>query len=410
MDFILWSVLLGALGHFCMDLFWKQHLSGIMAKWQFPMFYQVRQLLRRYEHTFWSKLLWWHCCWNHFCLIIQIHLKYNPVRWTALVKMTNFHLMIKTRLWKRLGTRWSGIQSTLSHGLELYLRNIKIYELWHILNMMNFSLSMNNYMKEQLHEDYTEGLSKLECSAAFAQLVKMNDIWKRDITGSSRTSGFWLQYCDFVKIQKQFIPAEWIGNWKLHLSLIGNIINLFAATGHVHYAKSARVYLQEMCELPVKFPLVYEQFSKKGLHSVPCSNTYWVELSLDLVIEQAQMQPIKTRGGLTRGRNITHPVWTIYVNSMHQCSMTHQAMGSLSQIRHDNEKTHVEVRTGWQIRPGNVDNMVLAEKSLWSSWWIIEKLMNRSYNSFWMWCQVWQCWSSRLSHKENSQIQTFKTL
>ena len=49
---------------------------------------------------------------------------------------------------------------------------------------------------------------------------------------------------------------------------------------------------------------------------------------------------------------------------MHQCSMTHQAMGSLSQIRHDNEKTHVEVITSRQIRPGNVDNMVLAEKSL----------------------------------------------
>ena len=119
-----------------------------------------------------------------------------------------------------------------------------------------------------------------------------------------------------------------------------------------------------MCELPVKFPLVYEQFSKKGLHSVPCSNTYWVELSLDLVIEQAQMQPIKTRGGLTRGKKY-HPSCVNNLCKQHASVLyDSQAMGSLSQIRHDNEKTHVEVITSRQIRPGNVDNMVLAEKSL----------------------------------------------
>ena len=101
-----------------------------------------------------------------------------------------------------------------------------------------------------------------------------------------------------------------------------------------------------MCELPVKFPLVYEQFSKKGLHSVPCSNTYWVELSLDLVIEQAQMQPIKTRGGLTRGKKY-HPSCVNNLCKQHASVLyDSQAMGSLSQIRHDNEKTHVEVRTG----------------------------------------------------------------
>ena len=40
------------------------------------------------------------------------------------------------------------------------------------------------FLDEQLYEDYTEDLSKLECSAAFAQLVKMIHILKRKIIGS----------------------------------------------------------------------------------------------------------------------------------------------------------------------------------------------------------------------------------
>ena len=71
------------------------------------------------------------------------------------------------------------------------------------------------------------------------------------------------------------------------------MINPFTATGHVHYAKTARLYLQDMCELPEKFPQVYEQFSKKGLYSVHRSDRYWAGLSSYLLIEQVPMGSIK---------------------------------------------------------------------------------------------------------------------
>ena len=35
---------------------------------------------------------------------------------------------------------------------------------------------------------------------------------------------------------------------------------------------------------------------------------------------------------------------------MHQCSMIHQAMASLTQIRHDSGETHIEVTISQQIR------------------------------------------------------------
>ena len=40
--------------------------------------------------------------------------------------------------------------------------------------------------------------------------------------------------------------------------------------------------------------------------------------------------------------------------------------------------------------------MVPAEKSVWSSQWIIEKLINRPCGSFWIWNKLWRCWSSRI--------------
>ena len=151
----------------------------------------------------------------------------------------------------------------------------------------------------------------MECSTAFTQLIKMTDVLQREITGSSRTSRLWLQYRNYVNILKQFIWTEQTGNWNMSRSSIGNMINLFAATGHVRYAKSTRLYLQEMWELPEKLSLVFEQFSKNGPHSVRPSNRYWAGLSSDLVIEQVLMRSIKIRGGLTWGRVITVSVRTI---------------------------------------------------------------------------------------------------
>ena len=60
-----------------------------------------------------------------------------------------------------------------------------------------WALTLSEYdelqsLNEQLHEDYTAGLSKLECSAAFAQLIKMIDVLKREVTGLLRTSRCWL--------------------------------------------------------------------------------------------------------------------------------------------------------------------------------------------------------------------------
>ena len=64
----------------------------------------------------------------------------------------------------------------------------------------------------------------------------------------------------YVYIVKAFMFAERTSNGELHLEALSEMLNLFAATGHISYAKSARLYLQEMRKLPETHPWLYAQF------------------------------------------------------------------------------------------------------------------------------------------------------
>ena len=85
--------------------------------------------------------------------------------------------------------------------------------------------------------------------------------------------------------------------WDGHLNAVTALLNLFEATGHIHYAKSARLYVREMRKLPSTHPWLHQKFVE-GYHTVRRSELLWA----DIVIEQVLMRFLKSRGGLTRGR------------------------------------------------------------------------------------------------------------
>ena len=65
----------------------------------------------------------------------------------------------------------------------------------------------------------------------------------------SRTAKLWFHYLHYIQVLKRFIIAERTSNWSLHLQPTADILNLFAASGHLNYAKSARLYVQQMMSL-----------------------------------------------------------------------------------------------------------------------------------------------------------------
>ena len=64
------------------------------------------------------------------------------------------------------------------------------------------------------------------------------------------------------------VPAERTGNRNLHIIAIEQMLTLFAATGHLNYAKSSRLYLRLMQELPTDYPWLYHCFTEQRFHTV----------------------------------------------------------------------------------------------------------------------------------------------
>ena len=140
----------------------------------------------------------------------------------------------------------------------------------------------------------------------------------------------------------QFLAAELTCNWKLHLASVVEMLNLFAATGHNNYARSARLYVQTMLQLEETHPTVHEMFDRHGLHSVRRTDKYWCGVSSDQTIEQTMMLSVKGRGGLTRGRAMTETVRSLWINTAHHMADIDMAMSSFLGTN-SSDSEHVEV-------------------------------------------------------------------
>ena len=176
-----------------------------------------------------------------------------------------------------------------------------------------------------------------------------------------RTAKLWLMYKDYVEVVKLFIHAERLGYWSLHLFVVEKMANLLAATGHIHYAKSIRLYLQQMHDLPNDFPWLYKCFTENGYHTIRRSDRRWAGLWTDLVIEQVMMRSIHSLGGLTRGRGMTEGVRHMWVHSMHRCASVHNAMTKLTKLQLTSSEQHVELGNARCER----DNNDLAKIAEW---------------------------------------------
>ena len=74
------------------------------------------------------------------------------------------------------------------------------------------------------------------------------------------------------------------GMWDGHMNAITALLNLFAATCHIHYAKSDQLYFQEMSKRPSTYPWLHQNFVEE-YHTVRRTEREWAGLWTDIVIE-----------------------------------------------------------------------------------------------------------------------------
>ena len=108
-------------------------------------------------------------------------------------------------------------------------------------------IDLQKYYEKALSSDLdTEKLIALNSDTTFNQIRNKLEITKNQLKEQSRMARLWIQYMDYIDIVKNFRYAERTSNWELHLSSLTKMLNLFAATGHINYAKFGRLYPQNM--------------------------------------------------------------------------------------------------------------------------------------------------------------------
>src|SRR6478609_9579178 len=102
-----------------------------------------------------------------------------------------------------------------------------------------------------------------------------------------------------------FLYAERTGDWVMHMECIRRMIPYFHAAGHMAYAKSARLYLQDMKSIQsTMHEDEYKKFTKNGYFTVRRTDQFWGGNFTDQTIEQDLMRLFKSLGGMTSGRGI----------------------------------------------------------------------------------------------------------
>ena len=206
----------------------------------------------------------------------------------------------------------------MKQSLHCCSRNSDLQEAFILYEkLMNNLLSVHQVCQTEVIQKLKESLKSKVCSLQ-----------------SSRTASLWLQYMDMIDILRNFIRAQHIGNWELHLLSLSDMLPYLAASGHNHYTKCVWIYLQQMSKLEDDHPTVYRHFIQ-GLHVVKRSNRLWAGLPTSLVIVQALMRTLKMTGGLTSGRSMTEQQHLTWVMAMPACAEVNKIMQDVTRINYN---------------------------------------------------------------------------
>ena len=103
-----------------------------------------------------------------------------------------------------------------------------------------------------------------------------------------------------------FIHTKRTVNWWLHVHSVKQMLPYFHAAGHLAYAKSAHLYIQQMMELQHIMPWKeYKQFTQEGYFAIQHSDKFCGGVFSDQTIEQFLLRLLKTSCGTTHGSGMT---------------------------------------------------------------------------------------------------------
>jgi len=162
--------------------------------------------------------------------------------------------------------------------------------------------------------------SNVENEESVEQLGHITDELMVQAATQGRTGMLWIEYLKQVSVIRRFIRAERTGDWDLHLHAVCEMIPLFHAAGHLAYAKSAHLYLDQMKDLEsVMSAEQFRNYTERGFFTIRRTEKFWSGNFSDQTIEQNLMRLLKTTRGVARGRGITDSTIAKWVHAMPRC-------------------------------------------------------------------------------------------
>ena len=296
----------------------------------------------------------------------------NPVA-SVIVRVGGFHLLmsfmnaiVTIMSGSGIEALWEIIYSsnTIVHMMSghAYTRGLRA----HFLTQLAIAVICFEKMKltEETIREVTESYDALLCDkkkiAYIAELKHLSDLVAStdaelaSLAADSRTVMLWVQYNRQVDTTRLFIRAGRCGDWKLHLYAVQQMLPYLHAAGQLHYAKNARMYMQEISNLEKKLtPSQYHRFVVDGCFTVRRSDKHWCGIWSNMTIEQVLTRAMKCTGDLTHGRDSSDATLNRLVNAMAVSSAVSMAIEMFTGVVSTSSEQYVDLHQARQERDYN---------------------------------------------------------
>lgn len=287
---------------------------------------------------------------------------------SVVVRLGGFHLLMSfmgavgnimagsglEELWATVYAKASVIHMLTGHAYARALRAHFLTQLALAVNVFQ-ELNIDEETRAEVIRLHAELLSNTETpeavsdSSAVKEVLKALESSMEAAAATSRTAKLWKQYFEQVELMRMFIRAERCGDWQLHLHCVQQMLPHFHAAGHLAYAKSAHLYLQQMMKLETRMtPEEYNKFTTEGYFTIRRTDKLWGGIWSDMTIEQTLMRSMKTSGGLTHGRGVTDSILSKWVIGMPICAKVSDNIEAFCGVSYATSEQHVELRDSRQ--------------------------------------------------------------
>lgn len=175
-----------------------------------------------------------------------------------------------------------------------------------------------------------------------------------------------------VVIAKSSLRTEKMGRFKEHLHILAQMLPIFHAAGHFHYAKCAHIYIQQMNKLMAKLAELskngemnddtlnfLKKFFEEGYNTGRRADAFWSGVFMDMLIEQDLMRILKIIGGMI-GRTITESTLARWILGLPYTNDITKEIEKFCNIKFVSSEQHVDARDS-RIKRDDADVLKIDE-------------------------------------------------